>query len=197
MGKIKRVKAPKQKSILLKGKHYYRNQEEAAAARSAMESYAPQKEDYELVELMAANKIKKSDIAHHFRISETTFDQHFGDQFARGKMRANMKVTQTLFHAATGHEGLYDKAKRKWVVRPRAPDMTAVIWWDKTRGGWSEKQEVKHTGNQPRSMTQVVIYLPPNGREAGAAGDPTFVTRPRPALIDAKAQTVKAKAGTG
>lgn len=193
VGKLKRVRVTPKKSILHKGKEVFRTVADAREAQKVMAAFFPQKNDYAMVELAAANNTTKKDLAEFFGISEPAFTKHFDDHFTRGKLRSNLRTTQTLFNMANGHDGLYDNKKRRWIVRPKGPDVTALIWWDKTRGGWREGTDVNVKGKGLAPVTQVVVYLPANGREAGAAGDPTFVFRQAPQVIDATKVTEKSR----
>ena len=182
MGKLKRVPFEKKKEVLHRGKRFYRTAADAHEAKKVLQAYAPQKEDYKLVEMAAANNVKRKELAEHFGIEPETFTKHFDAHYKRGKLRCNLRVTDKLFNAATGTEGVWDEKKRRWIERPTMPDMTAVIWWDKTRGGWAETVNHKGKGmggtvNNNRVNTQVMVFLPPNGREVGAQGDKTYIGR--------------------
>ena len=191
MGKLKRVYATPKKSIMHKGKEVFRTVADARAAQGVMKAYHPKQEHYELVELLAANNTTKEDAVAYFGIDDDTFNRHFEENWKRGKMSRNLKTTKTLFDMANGHEGIFDAKKRRWVTRPRSPDMTALIWWDKTRGGWREGTDVTSKGKSLAPVTNVVVFMPANGREAGAAGDPTFAVRQLAAkTIDGKATEV-------
>lgn len=189
MGKLKRKHPPKKKSIVVKGKERFRTAADAVKFRNELNTYLPEVGQLETVQLLAANNTPKKDVMELFGLAEDTFDKHFGKAFQFGKMEKNLKVTRTLFDMAVGHEGIYDQKKRKWLVRPRSPDTTSMIWWDKTRGGWAENQNLNVKGGKGMitNMTSVVVFLPPNGREAGAGGDPSFVLRESQRIIDAKA----------
>lgn len=193
MPKLKRKKAAKRSSVMVKGKERFRTSKEAAEAQKAMQAYIPETFQLESVSLLAANNVPKKDVLKLLDISEAAFDEHFGRVFKLGKLQKGLAVTAKLFDMAIGHEGLWDDKKKKWVLRPRGPDLGACIWWDKSRNGMSESNNVKHSGRVNGNLGQtvmqnVVIYIPPNGRESGAKGDPTYVLREQQRVLEGKAR---------
>jgi len=180
--KVKRIRVEPKKSILHKGKVFFRTAEDSIAHRAELAKYHPRQEDYELVEFMAANNITKDKACEHFGISLNAFNEHFSDNFERGKMRRNLRTTQTLYNAANGIQGIKvigRDGRTRWLQRPVEANMTALIWWDKTRGGWAETVNKGKQAPSPNinMNTQVLLVIPPNGREVGAKGDPQYIVR--------------------
>lgn len=77
------------------------------------------------VQMMAGMGLRQEDIAAVVGLSEPTLRKYYADELAKGTVIANMQVAQSLFRAAT------DKEK---------PNITAMIFWLKARGGWVEPQ---------------------------------------------------------
>ena len=72
-------------------------------------------------------------------ISIVTLHRHYRKELDHGRHQVNIKVVQSLYKAAV--EG----------------NVTAQIFWAKTRLGWREKSEVEHTGNPFISAVQIVV----------------------------------------
>lgn len=70
----------------------------------------------------------------------------------RGRAKANVSVSRKLFDLCM------------------ASHFPAIVWWEKTRGGRTEKTMVEHTGMPQQEQSKVVVVLPDNGR-----GDATNV----------------------
>ncbi|WP_205744394.1 hypothetical protein [Dyella sp. M7H15-1] len=102
------------------------------AGRSA---FLPTRQQRELVEQLAAFGIRHVDIPLFIKdaagkpITEPTLRKHFAEELDTGRVKANVKVAQTLYKKAlTG-------------------DTTSMIFWLKCRGDWKDAQRVELTGN--------------------------------------------------
>ncbi len=76
-------------------------------------------------------------IADHLGISVDTLTRHYRDELDNSVVRANAKVAAKLFRKAT--EG---------------DDLSAMIFWLKTRAKWREKEEEQTPANK---MFQMII----------------------------------------
>lgn len=86
------------------------------------------------VELLAGLGFSEEEIAISLVISQDTLDRRkkenadIADAIKRGKAKAKRKVTSKLME------------------KIEAGDLGAIIWYEKTRLGFSDKQTVEHTG---------------------------------------------------
>jgi len=78
---------------------------------------------------MAGCGVPQKDISRAVGISEPTLRRAFRDELDRAAVEANNKVAQSLFQMAT--EGR---------------NVTAAIFWLKTRAGWKEPVHHEHSG---------------------------------------------------
>jgi len=63
--------------------------------------------------------------------------------YKKGQGRAEVDISKTLFELA------------------KSGNVTAIIWYEKTRCGRSDRTEIKHSGD---AESPVRIFLPDNGR---------------------------------
>jgi hypothetical protein len=90
--------------------------------------------DIKEVERLAGLGLTQEEIALSLGISERTLylnkaqNAEFADAIKRGQTRANTEVANVLYQEAL------------------KGNMTAVIWWDKTRAGRSDKIAIDHSG---------------------------------------------------
>jgi hypothetical protein len=109
--------------------------------------FIPTKAQSELVMQLAAFGLRHSDICLLIKdakgkpISEPTMRKNFAVELDTGKLKANVKVAQTLYKKAIGG------------------DTTSIIFWLKFQAGWKDTQRVELTGNgggpiQSVNMTQ-------------------------------------------
>jgi len=103
------------------------------------------------VQAMAAYGIPQNDIARVIDVSANTLRKHYADELETGATKANAKVGQFLYRAASG-EALKDGAS--WADCTRA-----AMFWGKTRMGMRETQKLEHSGpgGGPISVSRVEI----------------------------------------
>tara|TARA_Y100000593_G_scaffold38802_1_gene75111 strand:+ start:784 stop:1110 length:327 start_codon:yes stop_codon:yes gene_type:complete len=75
------------------------------------------------VKAMAAYGIRHDDIARVVGVTGKTLRKHYRGELDTGHIEANAQVAGSLFQNAKGG------------------NVTAQIWWTKTRMGWSEKRD--------------------------------------------------------
>jgi len=89
--------------------------------------HQPTDEQRKTVKAMVGYGIVQDDIATVIGIDPKTMRLHYAAEIAKGAIEANAQVAQSLFQNATKHR-----------------NVTAQIWWTKTRMGW---KETLHLGN--------------------------------------------------
>jgi len=111
----------------------------------------------EKVRYLAGVGLPQDDIAKIFDCSPKTLRKHLHRELGRGAAEAHATVAGYLFAAAKGG------------------NITAIIFWLKSRGGWKETaaHEVSGTDEKPDPGSGVIVYIPDNGR------DPEFTERLR------------------
>ena len=77
---------------------------------------------------MAAVGTRYVDIAHKLEITDDTLRKHYKAELEDGRIDANAQIANTLFQQA------------------KKGNMTAAIFWLKTRAGWKETQVTELTG---------------------------------------------------
>lgn len=100
----------------------------------ARPTFAPTDAQREQVEILSACGVPQSTmcqiiVGKNDPIDEKTLRKHFKVELESGAALANAKVAQSLFKKATGG------------------NVTAQIFWLKTRAGWKETQHVEHAGS--------------------------------------------------
>ena len=85
-------------------------------------------EQLEMIETMAGYGVPQKDIAATIGIDPKTMRRHYSDRLAAGMTKANQRVAESLFEQAT------------------RGNVTAAIFWAKTRMGWKETNVTEHTG---------------------------------------------------
>jgi hypothetical protein len=100
-----------------------------------MPAFEPAQEQRTLVESLVAYGIPYLEICRlvinprtNRPINTETLMKHFRDELDVGATKANAKVAESLYTQAL------------------AGNMTAAIWWTKTRMGWKETIRSEHTG---------------------------------------------------
>ena len=89
-------------------------------------AYEPTERDRAQVKMLAAMGVPDYDIAKVMQMSGPTLRKHFFHELESGHIEANAQVAQSLYKMAT------DKDK---------PNVSAAIFWLKTRARWSEAKE--------------------------------------------------------
>jgi hypothetical protein len=84
------------------------------------------------VEGLSAMGVRRADIAGYMEISETTLRKYYGKELDNGALKANFKVAQTLYNQA-----VTDK------------NVTAMIFWLKSRAGWIDRTDHRISGTGP------------------------------------------------
>jgi len=79
-------------------------------------------------------------------ISEPTLRKNFAVELDTGKIKANVKIAQTLYRKAIGD------------------DTTSIIFWLKSQAGWKDVHRVEHTGGNGAPI-QSVRMTPDEFRE--------------------------------
>jgi len=104
----------------------------AGAGRTA---FQPSEEQHELVMQLAAFGLRYFDICRFVKkadgsaISEPTLRKCFAEDLDTGKLKANVRIAQSLYKKAI------------------AGDTTSMIFWLKCQAGWKDAQRVELTGN--------------------------------------------------
>ena len=110
--------------------------------------YEPSDDDRNSVKAMTAIGTPQDDIALVLGITGKTLRKHFADDIKFGMIKANAAVGGALYRAAT---------------TPGPGQVTAQIWWTKTRMGWKEPaQGIELTGKdgkpiEVRKIERVII----------------------------------------
>ena len=102
--------------------------------------FEPTDQDRNTVRFMIIAGVPRETIAKCIRnphtgesISETTLLKHFKEELEHSASDADQKVVGSLFRTATGE--------------PSGPQVTAAIFWCKTKLGWREVQRIEHGGS--------------------------------------------------
>jgi DNA-binding XRE family transcriptional regulator len=83
--------------------------------------------------------LKQDDVAKVIGISDVTLRLHYANEIETAEPEANAQVAQSLFQMAT-----------------KGKNVTAAIWWTKTRMGWKEVTGHEITGADGAPLTYVV-----------------------------------------
>jgi hypothetical protein len=94
--------------------------------------YQPIEADRGKVEAMVAYGIPQEEIGATLGISHPTLRRYFKREIQTGTQKANAKVAESLYNAATKGKG--------------QPAVTAAIFWLKCRAGWKETTILAHQG---------------------------------------------------
>lgn len=101
---------------------------------SGRSSFKPTDEQRELVMQLAAFGLRHSEICLFIKdakgspISEPTMRKNFSAELDTGKLKANVKVAQTLYKKAI------------------SGDTTSMIFWLKAQAGWKDSKHVQVSG---------------------------------------------------
>lgn len=94
----------------------------------AAKAHKPSAETRAQVEALSGYGVRHDEIALYLEIDPKTLRKHYRDQLDKGQIKANVGVARALHKNAT--EG----------------NVTAQIFWMKTRCGWKETAVHEHTG---------------------------------------------------
>ena len=100
-----------------------------ARSGAGRKPHEPTEQQRKQVEALSGYGIPMEQIAALVGADEKTIRAHYETELLRGRAKANSSVAKTLFEKAT-----------------KDRDTTAMIWWTKSRMGWTEKQEVAVSG---------------------------------------------------
>lgn len=121
--------------------------------------HEPTAEKRASVQSLAQFGIPQAQIAAHIGISEPTLRAHYRAELDAGALAANLKVATNLFNFAAGQKGGMKE------------QVTAGIFWAKTRMGWKETQDVNHNvnftaGARERLAGKLGVSLASSGEES-------------------------------
>jgi hypothetical protein len=107
-------------------------------------------ENKRIVKMLAAVGVRHEDIAAKLDISSDTLVRKYKKELDEGRVDANAAVAQTLFQQA------------------KAGNITAAIFWLKTRAQWKENHVIEHTGldGGPIQTTLEVVGIAPKDRNS-------------------------------
>lgn len=123
--------------------------------------YQPSEKDNKTVEAMAAVGVPQEAIAKVIGIDPKTLRARFRDVLDIASTQANAKVGATLFAMATSGR-----------------DVSASIFWAKTRMGWKETAAVEHTGKDGEALKIEIVYADHSGRIAAPASGAAISYQP-------------------
>ena len=126
-------------------------------------AHKPTLQNRRTIEIMSAAGIPQPKICGVIGISKPTLHKYYADELAFGPSKANTAVARRLFQYATGKIGTSRE------------QLTAAMFWAKTRMRWHETQQLRHAGASGERLpapvtgtapTQIVnIYIPANSRD--------------------------------
>ena len=93
--------------------------------------YVPTDKDRRFVLALAIADRGQEEICRVLNISQPTLRKYFRDEIDNGKLKAGAAVVANLYSLAT---------------KPDFKATTAAIYWTKSRLGWSDRVEIKHSG---------------------------------------------------
>jgi uncharacterized protein YjcR len=101
-----------------------------------------------LVKTLAAVGTRYVDIAHKLGINDETLRKHYRQDLEDGRIDANSQVASTLFQ----------KAKQG--------NMTAAIFWLKTRANWKETNVTEFSGGEGTEVKGInITFVEPNVKQ--------------------------------
>lgn len=113
----------------------------------ARKAFVPTEADRKIVHSLAGLGVPQEDIAVKIGCSAKTLRKHFRNDLDLGEIEANAAVAGHLFNAI------------------KDGNVTAMIFWLKTRAGWSDTAPIEDT--RPKVYT---VILPDNGRDPELTG---------------------------
>lgn len=106
-------------------------------AKKGPKPFEPTDEQRKTVERAAAVGMTAEQTSKLIGIGETTLWKYFGDELSKGGLKANMNVAGALYQSAM------------------KGNVTAQIFWCKTRLGWKEISQTELTGKNGAPLTPV------------------------------------------
>lgn len=103
-------------------------------------AWIPTKEDKGMIELMCVAGVSREQIAEVMKVDVKTLSKHCNDILITARPRANSKIAGALYQNAI------------------KGNVTAQIFWLKTRAGW---RETDHTQEAATASTTVIINALP------------------------------------
>jgi transcriptional regulator with XRE-family HTH domain len=119
--------------------------------------------DHSQVEKLARLGATDAQIADFFDVTEQTInnwkqkDSQFFESLKRGKLEADARVADSLYHRALGYEALDTKfathegviTDEREYIKHYPPDTTAAIFWLKNRQPemWRDRQDIDLSAN--------------------------------------------------
>jgi len=101
-----------------------------------------------LVKTLAAVGTRYVDIAHKLGINDETLRKHYRQDLEDGRIDANSQVASTLFQ------------------RAKQGNMTAAIFWLKTRAGWKETNVTEFSGGEGTEVKGInITFVEPNVKQ--------------------------------
>lgn len=107
----------------------------------ARPSHEPTEESRRLVKALAMTGTRHVDIAEKLSVSHDTLTKYYADELRDGRVDANAKVAQALYQNAING------------------NVTAMIFWLKTRAGWREVQTVQALDAEGNALSVVINKL--------------------------------------
>ena len=108
--------------------------------------FEPTEEQRRMVKGMAALGIPRRDIGYVLGVSEDTVEKYFLEELNVGPAEANARIGQFLYRQAQ-------------------TNLTAAIFWAKTRMGWREVNRTELTGADGESLQRGIILDKPLTKE--------------------------------
>jgi DNA-binding XRE family transcriptional regulator len=105
-------------------------------------AHQPTDENKKQVELMAAVGITQEQIAQFLKISQDTLAKYYETELADGAIKANTKVASSLYTQAING------------------NVTAQIFWCKTRLGWRDRSEIELSSKDNSPLTAILRIEP-------------------------------------
>ena len=112
--------------------------------------HIPSEDSRKLVRNLAAMGTRYIDIATKIEITDDTLRKHYRDELEGGRIDANAQIANTLFQQA------------------KKGNMTAAIFWLKTRAGWKETQVTELSGGEGAEIKGIgIMFVDGNGNKEG------------------------------
>jgi len=101
--------------------------------------HIPTEDSRKLVRNLAAMGTRYVDIAHKLEINDETLRKHYREELEGGRIDANAQIANTLFQQA------------------KKGNMTAAIFWLKTRAGWKETNVTEVSGLDGEKINGIAL----------------------------------------